>query len=232
MTPREIHGMAEVAREGGSFLEALQHLDEAEIAYQEAGDYLGYADALTSRFLVYKHLYYKTKDIVYSIRAEHTILAAVVIAEEMADEPARATPYYNLAQFYDDFKEDYKKAIEYYNKSIAIFETNPPEEHKVHLPGYLYAIKGHLYASEYRNGDLSAIKRLREVTEKLSEHPHQYERDVWMSGGYMKLAALLHDVNPEQSMEDLNRAKEIIDANPKLEIRARQWEELAEKLQR
>lgn len=228
---REIHGQAEIAREEGNFLEALQLLDEAEIAYQASGDYLGYADALTSRFLVYKHLYGQTKERVYIIRAEHTILAAVSVSEECADEPACATPYYSLAQFYDEFKEEYDKAIEFYKKSIHIFETNPPEEHKVHLPGYIYTIQGHLYACEFKNGDMSALARLREVTERLSEHPHQYERDVWMSGGYMKLALLQHKTDQERSQRDLMKAKEIIDANPKLLLRAKQWNELQETLQ-
>jgi hypothetical protein len=43
-TARQIHGHAEVAREQGKFLEALQFTDEALILYQEGKDDLGFAE--------------------------------------------------------------------------------------------------------------------------------------------------------------------------------------------
>lgn len=230
MVARIIHGKAELAREKGDFLLSLQTLDEAILAYQKEKDYLGLSEALTSCFLTYKHLFFKSKDTSYQILAKYSIKAAAEISEKYADEPACSLPYYNLAQFYDEFDRNYPLAIDYYKKAIEIMTNNPPEDHKSQLPGLISTMEVHLHAAEYKNGDKSSLERLLKANEKISNHYNKYEKDVWMSGGYMKLAEMLREDDKTKSKVYMQKAKEIIDANKDLTIRKRQWDALSELL--
>jgi hypothetical protein len=78
-------------------------------------------------------------------------------------------------------------------------------------------------------GDTAGIKVVEDALHELENADEgKYTKDVWMSGGYMKLAEALKESDREKAVEELERAKEIIFANPELVLRKAQWEKLSE----
>lgn len=228
VSAREIHLLAETAREkDGDFIESLALTEKAAAAYIKEGDPLGLAEVHASRFSAFKHLFLETKNVYYLICAEYAIRAGVQIAEESKIESALSLPYYNLAMLLSEYKGDYNEAVDYYKKAIRIMKDNPPKSHKGY-PGNYLVMEIHLAEAEWHLGDRSAIDRLEEKTREIEEKEARvYERDVWASGGYMKIARLLKDEDPNRAKEALNKAKQIIDSNSSLKLRLKQWEELA-----
>jgi tetratricopeptide (TPR) repeat protein len=224
-TARQIHGHAEVAREQGKFLEALQFTDEALILYQEGKDDLGFAEVQASRFLTLRHLYEKTGYEGYLILAKFSAMSSVEIAQKSQNPKALAMPLYNLAKAQEDLKE-YPEAIATYNKTIDAFMSNPPDQHN--RPGVIADIKIHLHVCRYKNGEKEALSDiLAAISELEATDEPKFNKDVWVSGGYMRLAELLKDKDSTKAQEYLQKAKEIIDANPELVLRKGQWEKLA-----
>lgn len=224
-TARQIHGHGEVAREKGDLLGALKFLDEATILYEEEGDFLGFAEVQASRFLTYRHLFEKTGYNGFLILAKFSAMSSVEIAEKCQDPKALAMPLYNLAKVQEDLKE-YPEAIASYNKTIDAFTSNPPDQHN--RPGVLADMKIHLHVCRYKNGEKEALGDiLAAISELEATDEPKFNKDVWMSGGYMRLAELLKDEDQDKAKEHLQKAKEIIDANPELVLRKGQWEKLA-----
>lgn len=226
---REIHGKAENAREDGNPKQSLILAEEAFVTYLEDGDKLGAAEVLASKMLALRHLYESTDESIYLIAAKHTAQAAVEIAEKFGDKSALALPYYNLAKIHDTL-EEYGEAVDYYKKALENFQNNPPEEHKPEGRTSMVAdMKVHLHVAEVNNGDDSAIERAEDALKELEEGEEilKYNKDVWLSGGFMSLADALRDKDSDKAKDYLNRAKEIIDSNDKLTIRKEQWERLA-----
>lgn len=222
---RRIHGLAEQARERGEFLEALKLTDEAMIAYQSAGDSLGFAEIQSSRFLTLRHLYEKTNDCNYLVLAKHAAMSSVEIAENSGQKDALAIPYFNLAKAQETLGE-LQAAVVSYQKAVQFMQENPPISHN--RPGVLADFKCHLHNCEYKAGDKSALERILSALADLeaSDEP-KYNKDVWMSGTYMRLAENLRVDNLAKAQEYFQKAKEIIDANPELTLRKEQWSKLA-----
>jgi len=81
----------------------------------------------------------------------------------------------------------------------------------------------------YKNGEKEALGDiLAAISELEATNEPKFNKDVWMSGGYMRLAELLKDEDLAKAQEYLQKAKEIIDANPELVLRKGQWEKLAQ----
>jgi len=220
-----IHKKAEMARESENFLEALKLTQEALVYYIEEKNYNKLAELFSSRFLIYKHYNYSTKDEAYIVLAEQAILTGVKLSEKYGNESSNAISYFHLAELYDEFWKEYPRAIDYYNKSLAILRKNPPPGHD--FPGCVQNIEAHLFYCEAKNGDYTAIERLEQAAKKIMNMKnHVYERDVWASGAYMKLASLYKGNNAEKSVRALQKAEEIINSNPKLTIRKKQLDEL------
>jgi tetratricopeptide (TPR) repeat protein len=225
---RQVHIKAEKAREDGRFLEALKFTDEATVLYQEDGDVFGFCDIQASRFITLKHLWEKTGEDNYMILAKHATLAGVEIARKTHKPSALIMPLFRLAQAHETLGE-FEEGVECYKEAIENFEKNPPEEHN--RPAVLLDMKIHLGVCEYKAGGKIALSRVEKLIlelEKTSEL--KYNKDVWLSGAHMKLAEVLKSDNSEASKTHLVKAKEIVDANPKLVLRKKQWEKLNAKL--
>jgi tetratricopeptide (TPR) repeat protein len=224
-TARQIHGHAEVAREKGLFLEALKFTDEALVAYQEEKDALGFAEVQASRFLTFRHLFEKTGYEGYLMLAKFSAMVSVEIAEKSNNPKALAMPLYNLAKVQEDLKQ-FPEAIATYNKTIDSFTSNPPDQHN--RPGVLADMKIHLHVCRYKFGEKEALADIISAISELeaTDEP-KFNKDVWMSGGYMRLAELLKEEDLSKAKEYLEKAKAIIDANPELVLRKGQWEKLA-----
>lgn len=228
-TGREIHGKAEQARERGDFLQALQLCDEAMLTYQTEGDNLGFAEVLASRFLTLRHLFEQTNDQKYLILAKHAAQVSVELAESSGDKTALALPYFNLAKSEETLGQ-IQEAVENYKKALDNATNNPPVPHKIEeRPAILADMKVHLATCEYKAGDKSALERAKQALSDLEAHPdiEDYNQHVWVSGGYMRIAEMLKEDNPTEAKKHLQKAKEIIDADPRLKLRLKQWEKLA-----
>ena len=223
---RDIHGLAEHAREEGDFLGALTHIDEATLLYSDEHDRLGLSEIQGSRFLTLRHLFEKTGDTNFLVLAKHAAMSAVEIAEKSGIKEALALPLFNLAKAHESLNE-IPEAVELYKRSVLEMEANPPALHN--RPAILNDMKVHQFVCEYKNGRKDALSYA-ESTVSLIENDKdevRYTKDVWSSGGHMKIAEVLKNDNLDLAKDHLQKAKEIIDANPDLVLRKAQWEKLS-----
>jgi tetratricopeptide (TPR) repeat protein len=228
MTGKEFHGKAEMAREKGEFVDALKFTDEAMMEYQTEGDVAGFAEIQASRFLTLRHLYDKTGDKNYLVLAKHNAEASAEIAENSNDPQAKAMPYFNLAKIQEELAQ-YPAALDSYSKAIENMKKNPPEQHN--RPGVLADFKGHMAVCEYKAGDKTALERAEEALEELKASGEmRYNKDVWMSGAYMKMAEAIKDDDSSKASTYLDKAGEIIESNPELILRKEQLQKLRSKL--
>lgn len=222
---RKLHNQAAQAREAGEHLKALQLSDEAMLAYQRDDDKLGFAEVLADRSISLRHLWEATNDKVFLVKAKHESMAAVEIAET-TDRTALPVPQFNLAKIQEELGE-LPKAVSNYRLAVENIANNTPESHS-NRSAIIADYKVHLATCEYKNGDKSALDRAEQaLTEIETSDEEKYNKDVWSSGGHMKIADILQKDNPEKAREHLQKAKTIIDSNPDLKLRKRQWEKLS-----
>lgn len=154
-------------------------------------------------------------------------------ALKLSDEAALAIPLERLATVQEELGllDD---AVKSYREAVEKIESNPPAEHKVpERPAIVADFKIHLTTCEYNAGDKSALERAESALLELESHPDiaDYNQHVWVSGGHMRIAEMLQSDDPEKAKEHLQKAKEIIDSDPRLTIRLAQWQKLAEKFE-
>ncbi len=227
---RALHAKAEVARESGKFLDALKYTDEASLAYQKDGDYLGLAEVQSSRQSTFKHLYRKTGDKYYLILEKHSAQASVEVAEKSKIKEALAIPYHNLGKYYQEAKE-YEKAAEYFKKAVKHFTSYPPKRHN--RPAVIADICGHLSAAEYLGGDKTALARALKALEDLKiSKEDSYNKNVWLSGAHLRIAEMLMIDSPKLAKLHLIEAEKIIKSDKRLVLRKNQLAELRKKLLR
>lgn len=226
---REIHQRVEEAREDGRFLDALKFADEATIVYVEDGDLLGLAELQSSRQSTFKQLYRQAGDKNYLILEKHSAESAVEIAEKSGIKEALAIPYHNLGKYYEEAGK-HRKAAEFFKKAVQNMKDSPPKNHN--RPAVIADIEGHQFAAEYLAGDKNALKRaeqaLKELVQSNEEQISKYNYNVWISGAHIRIATMLREDNPKTAKDHLQKAKEVINANPDLKLRKTQWEKLAE----
>lgn len=226
---RQIHGRALQARESGDPLGALKLADEAMVGYAKSGDKLGFAEIHADRALSMRHLWQSSENQIWLISALHESEAAVDLAQESGEPTALAIPYFNLAKVQEDL-ETLDEAIDSYKEAVKLITEQPPKSHD--RDGVRADFRIHLAVCELKNGDTSAENRvldgIKELEKSGEEEVAKSNFDVWMSGAYMSLASEIKD--GVKSKEYLAKAKEIIEANPELVVRAKQWDKLANKL--
>lgn len=226
---RKIHGLAAQARERGESIEALKLAIEAMAAYQKSADQLGFAEIFAEMFLTTRHLFDKTADQGYLIFAKHLAMTSVELAEKSGNKTALAIPYFNLAKAQESLGE-YPEAVINYKKALENLQNNPPAEHQVtQRPTMMADFKVHLITCEYKTGDQTALERAEQALQELSAGAEisEYNKHVWVSGGHMRIAEMLKTDNLQKAQEHLQKAKEIIEADPALILRKTQWEKLA-----
>ncbi|TSC63918.1 MAG: Uncharacterized protein G01um101493_291, partial [Microgenomates group bacterium Gr01-1014_93] len=202
---------------------------------QKDKDYLGLSELLAERSLVLRHLSDETGDKNFLEIALAEMIASVKIARQSSNPEALALPLFNLAKIQEDLEQNHE-AVENYREALTNLENNPPTPHGIR-PAMVADFKVHLAICEYkqslRSGDLKAGDKLalelaeQALAELESAEEQKYEKDVWVSGGHMRIANILKQDDPEKAKEHLQKAKEIIDDNPDLKLRLKQWEKLA-----
>src|SRR3989344_3851921 len=217
----DLHAKAIKAHEQEQdFLKALKFTDEAIIASGEEGDSGEIAGILGSRQNIFSHLYDKTQNKNYLILAKYEAEAAVEIAEK--SDTSAALPYRDLAKAYEQLN-DYPNAVTYLEKAI---NSKLPDSHN--RPAVKAEIKAHLAYTKYKAGDKSGMNLMNEAIAELENAKEdKNNKDVWLSGAHMRTAEMLKEDNLDLAKEHLRKAKEIIDVNNELKLRAEQWKELA-----
>lgn len=222
---RQIHGRAAQAREEGKHLEALTLADEAMLAYQTDSDLVGLAEIFADRSLVFRHLFDETNDKNFLVIAKHEMMTSVEMAEQSGQKEALALPYFNLAKVQQDLGEK-EAAVSSYQKALTNQTQNPAPEHS--RQAVLADMEIHLATCQYQAGDKSALKSALQALADLEVADEvKYNKDVWLSGGHMRIAVAIRADDPEKARQHLQKAKEIIEANSDLKLRAAQWEKLA-----
>lgn len=232
---RQLHQQSAEAREFESdFLKALQISEAALLAYQEDGDMLGMAESVADRSVTFRHLYAKTNDKSFLIRARAELQASLDISKLTNNPEATTLPLYNLGKV-EESLGNYPEAVRFYKEALATLNVDPnqtkldPNNPAHHRPAQLYDMQVHMSYAEYKNGDKSAKDRMIEALDSLEavEEEDPFNKDTWVSGGYLSLAEMLQADQPEEAHKYLAKAKQIIDANPKLILRAKQLAELS-----
>lgn len=223
---RKLHAQAAQAREAGQLAKSLDFNDQALFAYDAADDALGFAEGIACRSItlrVYANQHDSTRVLTL---AKYEMMASVAIARDSGNKEALALPLYNLAQVQEDLGE-ISEAVSTYKEAVATMQNNPPETHN--HSSVLATMRVHLATCEYKAGDKTVVQRAEDALHKLenANEPNKYSRDVWISGGYMRLADILREEEPERAETYLKKAKEIIDANPALFLRKKQWDKLS-----
>lgn len=218
MTATEMQKEADVLREAGESLKAIDLYNQAIVHYAEDKDYTDILRAMTGRLLSWKHLFYKTEDNIYAIFVKKEAEAMLEIARE-----------YNLL--------DKLYLIHFLNGTSAILLKNYQIAEKEFSQAVgLYPIdnaeKGdwtaHLGEAIYRNGRKEEGKKMiLQGVQKIEENSSQIDSflfNVWVSGAYLRLAKLLKTDDPNESEFFLAKAKKIIDLDARLVIRKQQLE--------
>lgn len=217
---RRLHGLAAQAREDGNHLKSLQLADEAMLAYQKDGDKLGLSEVIADRSIVLRHLADERGDDNFRRLAKAEMVSSVEIARQSGQKDALALPLFNLAKTQEELGE-LQEAVSTYKEAVENMKSDPPKNHN--RPAILSDMLIHLSTCEYRAGDKTALERATQsLTDLEASDEGKYNKDVWVSGTHMRIARCLKADDPEKAKEHLQKAKEIIDANPELKLRATQ----------
>jgi tetratricopeptide (TPR) repeat protein len=226
---RILHAQAAKARETEQFLDSLTYNDDALFAYDVDNDALGFSEGIACRSItlrVYANLHDSTRLLTL---AKYEMMASVDLARQSGDPRTLPMPLFNLAQIQEDLGE-LENALMNYREAVRGMETTPPERHKT--AAILANMRVFLATTEYTNGDTDAIERAKQALTILAEsdQENEYNKDVWLSGGYMRMARVLREHDMDEARNYLEKAKEIIDSNPELTLRQKQWEKLNQTL--
>ena len=218
------HELAEKAREEDKHLEALKLIEEAIIRYQQEKNYQGLSQALQSRFLIYKHLFFLTKDKVFALMGQKDGEVSLFIAEKYKLSKSIGSCYFRLGEAAMLFK-NYSRAAKQYQMALDHYHGSNTEK-----GDYYY----HLGEALYRSGKKKKGKeKMLQGLDKIQNYANEvnpFLAHVWESGCHLKLAELLKDEQPEEAIKHLNQAKKIANSDEKLIIRRRQIEKLAQDL--
>lgn len=217
-TATELQKQADVLREEGKNLKAIDLYNQSIVYYQADKDYANMMGALTGRLLSWKHLFYKTEDKIYAIFVKKEAEAMFEIANEhnLLD---RLYLIHFLNGTSASLLKDYSVAEKEFTKAVELYPSDNAEK------GDWTA---HLGEAMYRNGRkeegekliLQGVKKIEQNASQINS----FTFNVWVSGAYLRLAKLLKLDNKEESQYFLNKAKRIINSDERLVVRKQQLE--------
>lgn len=217
-TGEELQKKADVLREEGKSLEAIDIYNRAIVLYQQENDYQKILGALTGRLLSWKHLFYKTKDKIYAIFVQKDAEAMLQIANEYSVKDKLSLIHYlygTSALLFNDYASAEKEFIQ----AIDLYPADNAEK------GDWMA---HLGEVMYRNGKKQEGKQMiLKGIQRIKDHSGEIDSflfNVWVSGAYLRLANILKDDDRPESLSYLKQAQEIIDHDDRLVIRKQQLE--------
>lgn len=215
---RLLHQSAEKLREDDKLVDALKLYEEVIYRYQQEKNYFGLVEAIGGRCLTYKHLFLLNKDFSFLNLAYSSALSSLEIAKHFNIATKYYRCYFRLGEM-EMLKEDYKKAVEYYQKALSLYPVDEAEK-----GDFQY----HLGEAQYRAGKkdlgLKNILLGLDLIGKYKSSTDSFVFNVWLSGCYLRLTELTKEKNY------LDEAQKIIDSDPRLVIRRRQIAELRKNL--
>ena len=221
-----LHKQADVLREEGKTLEALNLYNQALVEYQKKQGYRGILDVLAGRLISWQHLFNHDEDKTYAILARKEAESMLAIAEEQGIHDRHHLIHFLLGKS-SIFLKDYQNAEFEFQKAIDLFPNNNAEK------GDWLA---HLGEAIYQNGRkedgerviLQGIKHIQTHQDDVDS----FRVNVWLSGAYLRLTKiLLNDNHSQQAKIYLQKGEEIISNDPRLVIRKQQLDILKSKRQ-
>lgn len=217
-TAAQLQKRADVLREEGQSLKAIDVYNQVIVRYQEDRDYANMIGALTGRLLSWKHLFYKTGDKIYAIFVKKEAEAILEVAKEHGLRD-RIHLFHFLNGTSAILLNDYPAAEKEMGQAVELYPNDNAEK------GDWMA---HLGEAIYRNGRKDEGRKLIlqgvQFIEEKSSQIDSFLFNVWVSGAYLRLAKLLKPDNQGESEVFLVKAKKIIDSDDRLVIRKHQLE--------
>lgn len=216
---------ADVLREEGKTLEALNLYNQALVNYQKKHDYNGVLAVLSSRLISWQHLFNHEEDKVYVILARKEAESMLAIAHEYGIHDKDYLIHFLFGKSCI-FLKDFNCAEIEFKKAIELFPHHNSEK------GDWLA---HLGEAIYRNGRQEEGERvILEGIQQIQSHQNDtdsFRINVWISGAYLRLAKILiNDNKIEQAKIYLHQGEKIVLNDDRLVIRKQQLEGLKEKL--
>lgn len=221
LQPENLLVLGEELREVERHDEAICYLSLAIAKFQRDKLYAKMVDALKGRVLVWKHFFLLTNDYSYAILAKKDAEAMLAIAQEKKIKTKLSTSFFRLGEV-DMLYKNYDSAIANYQKARKYFSGIKAEKG---------VFRYHLGEAVYENGDKDKghklmLEGLHEIQQN-AQGVDPFLIHVWESGCYMRLFYLLRVDKSDLARGYLAKAGEIVNSDPKLVIRRRQFKELS-----
>ena len=207
-------------REQGRTLEAIDSLNRAINEFAIQHDHARFAHAILDRAICYQHLYQFTgNDFGYAVLYRKDAEAMLTIVEAENIEVERDQAYFMNAKASSIFA-DYPSAIGFFTRAIE----SMPEARAAQKGDW----RTNLGKALYLNGEKDrGVAEILEGIEQVKQHAQDvdaYTSNVWISGGYLRLAELLREDSPQKSEGYLEEAKKIVENDPQQVVRKKQIE--------
>lgn len=224
-------------REGRDYQRALRAGSMAVDIFEALGNGVKAAEAASTRALAFRNWANEQNDSEQRNFLLSQALAeaqdAVRIGEESKNPEALAIPFFNLAKVYEDMG-NLEAAVVMYEKAV----TNPlPDEFPDELTrqGVVADMHSHFATALYKlTGDETVFDAAEYQLADLEKMPDSYEKFVWISGVYFRLAKALVEEDRDRAELYLQRAQEVVSQHinipgyENLETRRLQMEKFAQ----
>lgn len=216
-----VHQKSDIAREQDNLADALTLINEALTEYKKNENFAGYVMAQLSRSLIHKHEFLKTRNNDYAVNARKDAEGGLAIAQDKKLNEYVGVCYFRLGEAFM-LIEDYESAVKNYELALDNFYGTLCErgDYRYHYGEALFK------AGRKGEGKRIMLTGLEEIQNNRSD-VDSFLANVWESGCYMRLAQLLKREKSRQAATYLEKARSIIDSDPRLIIRKRQLYEMS-----
>jgi tetratricopeptide (TPR) repeat protein len=204
-------------REQGRTVEALDKLHQALIAFAQEQNYGRFAHTLLDRAICWQHLYHVHgfEGFLNLFIKDAEAMLELVQTHGIAEELAGACYMQAKALL---MVKNYPAAVVWYKQALE----------KVKQKSQYGDWMSNLGKALYLSGDKEqGVKVMLAGIKTIQEHAHEvddYTANVWLSGGYLRLAEALKTDDPSESEHYLVEAERIISAHLKNTMREQQLE--------
>lgn len=216
---------ADILREKGKTLDALNLYNQALVSFQKRRDYNGILGVLSGRLISWQHLFNHEEDKVYAILARKEAESMLAIAQEHNIHNRDYLIHFLFGKSCI-FLKDFKCAEIEFKQAVDLYPQDNAEK------GDWLA---HLGEAIYKNGRKEEGERvILEGVQQIQAHQDvedAFKINVWISGAYLRLAKILiSDQKSEQAKTYLSKGEQIVLKDPRLVIRKQQLEILKKKM--
>lgn len=225
-SPENLREQADILREEGKTLDALNLYNHALVRYQQDHDINGILGVLCGRLISWQHLFNHEEDKVYAFLARNEVETILTIAQDYDIHDKDHLIHFLFGKSCI-FLKDFERAEIEFKKAVDLFPYNNAEK------GDWLA---HLGEAIYKNGRKEEGERvILEGVEQIQTHKNNedtFKIHVWISGAYLRLAKILiNDQKFKQAEIYLSKGEEVVLQDSRLVIRKQQLEILKSKQQ-